>query len=90
MLKRMLLVVLLATIFVSPATGQPRKALSSTDIDNIATLLMLEDARKFDEAELKRIAQSAQSEVRRRAVQSVGRIADKAGAAVLEIPITGR
>ena len=84
MLKRMLLVVLLATILVSAATGQSRKALSSSDIDAIATLLMLEDARKFDEAELNRIAQSAHPEVRRRAVQSVGRIADKAGAAILE------
>ena len=84
MLKRMLLVFLIATVWIASATGQARKALTSTDIDAIATLLMLEDARKFDEAELRRIAQSTHPEVRRRAVQSVGRIADKAGAAILE------
>ena len=66
------------------AQSQAKPPLAVTDVDAIATLLMLEDARKFDEAELKRIAQSAHAEVRRRAVQSIGRIADKAGAAILE------
>lgn len=45
---------------------------------------MLEDARRFDQAELKRIGASEHPEVRRRAVQSIGRIADKSGAALLD------
>lgn len=84
MFRRTLLVFTIATLSIASAKGQARRALSPTDVDAIATLLMLEDARKFDEAELKRIAQSAHPEVRRRAVQSIGRIADKAGAAILE------
>jgi len=84
MLKRTVLGILLTSLSIASAAGQTRKALSPADIDAVATLLMLEDARKFDEAELKRIAQSTHPEVRRRAVQSVGRIAGKAGAAILE------
>ncbi len=63
-----------------PAQGRAKPPLKTTDIDAIATLLKLEDARTFDEAALSRIAGSAHPEVRRRAVQSVGRIADKRGA----------
>jgi len=66
------------------AQSRGKAPLTAQHIDDIATLLMLEDARKFDEAELKRIAASAHPEVRRRAVQAIGRIADKAGAALLE------
>ena len=48
-------------VTMGPASGQSRskRPLASADIDAIATLLMLEDARKFDEAELKRIIASA-------------------------------
>ena len=66
------------------AQNRPRRALAATDIDDIATLLRLEDARTFDEAELKRLAASTHPEVRRRAVQSIGRIADKRGLALLD------
>ena len=61
-----------------------RRPLAPPDVDAIATLLMLEDARRFDETELARIAASTHPEVRRRAIQSVGRIADKRGLALLE------
>lgn len=66
------------------AQKRARPALASADIDAIATLLMMEDARTFDEPELQRILKSPHAEVRRRAVQSIGRIADKRGAGLLE------
>ena len=40
------------------AQKSARPALASADIDAIATLLMMEDARKFDEPELQRILKS--------------------------------
>ena len=61
-----------------------RPKLSSADIDDIATLLRLEDTRQFDEAALGRILRSAHPEVRRRAVVSIGRIAKPQGSALLE------
>jgi len=75
-------------VIVFTAEGAAQKAtrapLRPGDIDAIATLLMLEDARKYGEAELRRILKSPHPEVRRRAVQSIGRIADKNGAVLLE------
>ena len=80
--------VVVATILALAASlsAQPRaqRPLTSADVD-IATLLMLEDARKYDQAELGRILESTHPEVRRRAVQSVGRLADKAGAALIDV-----
>ena len=80
--------VVAATILALAASlsAQPRaqRPLTSADVD-IATLLMLEDARKYDQAELGRILESTHPEVRRRAVQSVGRLADKAGAALIDV-----
>ena len=52
--------------------AQSRRALSSADIDDIATLLKLEDTRQYDEAELSRILQSSHPEVLRRAVVAIG------------------
>ena len=63
-----------AAIFPS-AQPSTRKALAPTDIDDIATLLKLEDTRQLDEPVLKRILGSTHLEVRRRAVQAIGRIA---------------
>ena len=63
--------------------AQQRRPLASADIDNIATLLKLEDTRQFDEAALTTIAASAHPEVRRRAAMSIGRIADVKGSALL-------
>jgi HEAT repeat protein/cyclophilin family peptidyl-prolyl cis-trans isomerase len=69
---------------ISPA-AQPsaRKPLASGDIEDIATLVLLEDTRRFDDEALKRIMGSAHPEVRRRAVQAIGRIADPRGHALL-------
>ena len=79
-------VVLLFAMVPATLSAQSRgkPPLAAADIDNIAVLLMLEDARKYDEPEIKRIASSAHPEVRRRAVQAIGRIADSVGATVLE------
>ncbi len=60
-----------------------RPTLSATDIDNIATLLKLEDTRQFDEATLTRLVASAHPEVKRRAIMSVGRIVNDQGRAIL-------
>ena len=78
------LTILLAVTSIT-AQGPRKPPLAAADIDAIATLLMLEDARTFDEAELQRISKSAHPEVRRRAVQAVGRIADKRGATFIEV-----
>jgi HEAT repeat protein/cyclophilin family peptidyl-prolyl cis-trans isomerase len=77
---RLSLLLLLLTLSTAPAAQRPsRTPLSAAHVDAIATLLMLEDARRFDEAELARLSKDAHPEVRRRAVQAIGRIADKAG-----------
>jgi len=73
----------LLAVPLSPS-AQRRQPLSSADIDDIATLLKLEDIRQFDEASLSRILQSSHPEVRRRAAVTIGRIADKRGADLLE------
>ena len=77
-------VVCLAAVATFSAQGRARPPLQAADIDAIATLLKLEDARTYDEAALKSIFVSAHPEVRRRAVQSIGRIADKRGAALVD------
>jgi HEAT repeat protein/cyclophilin family peptidyl-prolyl cis-trans isomerase len=74
--------VLAAFIVLSAQTGKP--PLDSNDLDDIARLLMLEDTRRFDAEALSRIIKSPHPEVRRRAVLAVGRIADPAGAALLD------
>ncbi len=73
--------VILALVTV-PLSAQKRRPLAPADIDDIATLLKLEDTRTFDDAQLSRIVKSAHPEVRRRAVMSMGRIVnDKTKAA---------
>jgi HEAT repeat protein/cyclophilin family peptidyl-prolyl cis-trans isomerase len=74
---------LLAVVAHTAPAAQQRRPLASPDIDNIATLLKLEDTRQFDEAALTTIAASAHPEVRRRAALSIGRIADVKGSALL-------
>jgi HEAT repeat protein/cyclophilin family peptidyl-prolyl cis-trans isomerase len=79
---------LVAAFLAATSLAAQRRAktpLAPADIDAIATLLMLEDARTFDEVELQRMTKSAHAEVRRRAVQAVGRIADKRGTPLLEV-----
>jgi HEAT repeat protein/cyclophilin family peptidyl-prolyl cis-trans isomerase len=79
---------LLALLVTVPATaaaaqGSARRPLGAAEIDDIARLEMLEDHRQFDSTELARILSSSHPEVRRRAAQSVGRINDKRGIALL-------
>ena len=74
---------LLLVVAQTAPAAQQRRPLSSADVDNIATLLKLEDTRQFDEVALTKIAASAHPEVRRRAALSIGRIADLKGSALL-------
>src|SRR5262245_38768504 len=67
-----------------------RTPLSPANIDDIATLLMLEDTRQLDEVVLAKLLQSTHPEVRRRAVLAVGRIAPKALPAAAESSERGR
>jgi hypothetical protein len=57
--------------------------LSPADIDAIVTLVALEDTRRFDEATLTALIKSPHPDVRRRAVQAVGRIAKPEGRPLL-------
>ena len=90
--RRWALLVLLSCVLAGQAAGQAtgapppqaKRPLSSSDIDDIATLLKLEDTRQFDETALGRIVQSAHPEVRRRAVVSIGRIVNAKGSALLD------
>ena len=80
---------LLLLLFVSVAclafqSRGPIRPLTSADVDDITKLVMLEDTRTFDEAVLTRILlHSTHPEVRRRAAQTVGRIVDPRGRALL-------
>jgi peptidyl-prolyl cis-trans isomerase B (cyclophilin B) len=66
------------------ASAPQRRPLAAADIDNIATLLKLEDTRQFDEPALSRVLASTHPEVRRRAAIAIGRIADAKGDALLQ------
>ena len=90
--RRPAFTLLAITLAITTVGGQrtTRAALRPEDIDAIATLLMLEDARKYDAAELRRILSSTHPEVRRRAIQSAGRIADKTGASLIDLARTDK
>jgi HEAT repeat protein/cyclophilin family peptidyl-prolyl cis-trans isomerase len=75
--------ILVSVAFLAPV-AQQRPELSSPNVDDIATLLKLEDTRQFDALALGRILTSTHAEVRRRAAVSIGRIADPRGLALLE------
>ena len=70
---------ILVSVAVSAPVAQQRSELSSPNVDDIATLLKLEDTRQFDALALGRILKSAHPEVRRRAAVSIGRLADARG-----------
>jgi HEAT repeat protein/cyclophilin family peptidyl-prolyl cis-trans isomerase len=75
---RLSVLICLVTL-ASPVVAQQRGSrppLTSADIDTIAAILMMEDTRKFDEATLASVLQSAHPEVRRRAVLAAGRVID--------------
>lgn len=65
------------------AATTPRRPLLAADIDDIATLLKLEDIRQFDATALARILSSKHPEVRRRAITTIGRIAKDEGRPML-------
>ena len=79
-----LLGIVFTGLLVGHPAGQAKRPLSTADVDDLATLLKLEDTRQFDEAAHRRIVQSAHPEVRRRAVVSIGRIVHPMGSALLE------
>ena len=74
-----------ASLLPGPVPAQParRVPLAAGDVDAIARLVMLEDRRQFDAAELGRLLGSPHPELRRRAALAVGRIPDKGGVALL-------
>lgn len=89
-MNRWLKVLLILALVTGPLSAQKamRSPLGPVDIDDIATLLKLEDTRTFDDAELGRILKSAHPEVRRRAVMSIGRIVnDKTKAAPMLVAL---
>ena len=71
-----------AATFLS-AQGGGRRPLSSDDIAAISRLVKLEDTRTFDAQVLGALVKSPHAEVRRRTVQSIARIADPRGTALL-------
>lgn len=75
---------ILVSVAGSAPVAQQRPELSSPNVDDIATLLKLEDTRQFDALALGRLLKSTHPEVRRRAAVSIGRIADPRGLALLE------
>ena len=68
---------------VAAAQTPKRRPLAPADLDAIASLLKIEDTRQFDEATLARLLQSAQPEIRRRAAQTIGRVLNPRGSALL-------
>lgn len=83
---RLLTLTLAAVLAVStPAVAQQgRPPLTATHIDDLATILQLEDTRQLDESTFSRLLKSNHPEVRRRAVIAIGRIVDAGGAALLQ------
>jgi HEAT repeat protein/cyclophilin family peptidyl-prolyl cis-trans isomerase len=80
------LIVVLAALLVIPASAQRQpkpQPLSPADIDAIVTLVALEDTRRFDDATLAALIKAPHPEVRRRAVQAIGRIAKPEGRPLL-------
>jgi HEAT repeat protein/cyclophilin family peptidyl-prolyl cis-trans isomerase len=79
---RLTVAVLLAAN-VATAQSPLRPKLDSASVRDIATLLLLEDARRFDTLELARLLAATHPEVRRRAQLTVARLNDKRGVALL-------
>jgi HEAT repeat protein/cyclophilin family peptidyl-prolyl cis-trans isomerase len=73
----------------APVCAQSRstvhRALSATDIDDIARLELLEDRRQLDTSDLKRILSATHPELRRRAALAIARIADRRGMGLLRM-----
>jgi len=81
---RFLSAVLFILFALSNAQAQQgRPPLTERDIADITKLVMLEDRRDYDEAELSRLLRSPNPEIRRRAARSIARINDPRGRALL-------
>jgi hypothetical protein len=65
---RLLLCVAVVCVLHAGASSEPRRPLDEADITAITQLVMLEDARRFDEEILARLIKASHPEVRRRAV----------------------
>src|SRR5579863_1619485 len=72
----------LATTVVA-AQAPKRPPLAPADLDAIAALLKIEDTRQFDEDTLARLLQSGHPEIRRRAAQTIARVVNPRGSALL-------
>ncbi len=77
------LCLVVATATLVAQGPEARKPLAPKDVDDIATLLKIEDTRQFDAAALTRIVGAAHPEVRRRAIVTIGRVVDERGKAML-------
>ena len=85
MVARRIAAVLVVIAAMSALSSQApaRRPLSNADVDDITTLVRLEDTRTLDEAALARLLKSAHPEVRRRAAMAVGRINKPEGGSLL-------
>ena len=83
--SRILLLTASVLFVLSGSSGlaQQRRPLGAADLNDLATLLRLEDTRQYDEAALSAVLKSAHPEVRRRGAITIGRLADARGLALL-------
>src|SRR5579862_1682000 len=79
--KSLALLLLATSLAAAQSARRPR--LDSVAVRDIATLLSLEDTRRFDTLELARLLDAKHPEVRRRATLAVAHINDKRGVALL-------
>ncbi|MEZ5319027.1 MAG: HEAT repeat domain-containing protein [Vicinamibacterales bacterium] len=77
------LLLLLLLPLAPPVPAQAPRPFRDAEVDQLAHLLMLEDARQYDEDTLASLLDSPNPEVKRRAAMAVGRIADPRGIALL-------
>jgi len=80
--RRFIVLLLAATSLAASSCGET--PLGEPEIEQFAQLLQIEDARTFDDAVLTQAMTAAHVEVRRRAVMTIGRLADERGLALLE------
>jgi len=79
----MLRILLLLGLSIAASNAVQKAPLTPQHLDQISDLLMLEDARRFDEPMLKTALQSSHLELRRRAAIAIGRIAEPRGIALI-------
>jgi HEAT repeat protein/cyclophilin family peptidyl-prolyl cis-trans isomerase len=84
MIRRLTIALAVLLSLPGAAAAQQSRALSSTEVADIALLLKLEDTRQLDDAALSKLLKSPTTEVRRRAAVSIGRINNPAGGTLLD------